>query len=72
MNDGLEANYQTQFSFVNKVDNFYINFLRKNSIKIDLYVSVQGVATQVGHSEIPLKDLVGNLTADNNTKNSKS
>ena len=27
MSEGLRANYQTQFSFVNKVDNFYVSFL---------------------------------------------
>ena len=35
------VNYQTQFSFVNKMDNFYVNFLQKNSIKLDLYASRQ-------------------------------
>lgn len=34
-----DVNYQTQFSFINKVDNFYVNFLQKNSIKMDLYAS---------------------------------
>jgi len=27
MSEGLRANYQTQFSFVNKVDSFYVSFL---------------------------------------------
>ena len=34
-----DVNYETQFSFVNKVDNFYVNFLQKNSVKLDVYVS---------------------------------
>ena len=44
MSEGLRANYQTQFSFVNKVDNFYTNFLQKNSIKMDVYVSKNNAA----------------------------
>lgn len=44
MSQGLRANYQTQFSFVNKVDNFYVNFLQKNSLKLDVYVSKNNAA----------------------------
>ena len=44
MSEGLFANYQTQFSFINKVDNFYVNFLQKNSIKMDVYVSKNNAA----------------------------
>lgn len=44
MSTGKFANYQTQFSFVNKVDNFYVNFLQKNSIKLDVYVSKNNAA----------------------------
>ena len=53
-----DVNYQTQFSFVNKMDNFYVNFLQKNSIKLDLYASRQNEAVQVGRAEVPLKDLI--------------
>ena len=58
MSDGLRANYQTQFSFVNKVDSFYVNFLQKNSIKLDVYVSKNNAAVQVGRAEILLKELI--------------
>ena len=58
MSDGLRANYQTQFSFVNKVDSFYVNFLQKNSLKMDVYVSKNNAAVQVGRAEILLKELI--------------
>ena len=44
MSDGVIANYQTQFSFVNKVDSFYVNFLQKQSLKMDVYVSKNNAA----------------------------
>ena len=58
MSDGLLANYQTQFSFVNKVDSFYVNFLQKQSLKMDVYVSKNNAAVQVGRAEILLKELI--------------
>ena len=58
MSDGLRANYQTQFSFVNKVDSFYVNFLQKQSLKMDVYVSKNNAAVQVGRAEILLKELI--------------
>lgn len=58
MSEGLRANYQTQFSFVNKVDSFYVSFLQKNSLKLDIYVSKNNAAVQVGRAEILLKELI--------------
>lgn len=60
MSEGLRANYQTQFSFINKVDNFYVTFLNKNSLKMDVYVSKNNAAVQVGRAEIMLKELIDN------------
>ena len=58
MSEGLRANYQTQFAFVNKVDSFYVNFLKKNSLKLDVYVSKNNAAVQVGRAEVLLKELI--------------
>lgn len=58
MSEGLRANYQTQFSFVNKVDSFYVNFLQRQSLKLDVYVSKNNAAVQVGRAEILLKELI--------------
>ena len=38
MAQGTRPNYATQFSFKNRVDDFYINYLNKNTIKIDIYL----------------------------------
>ena len=58
MSQGVSANYQTQFSFVNKVDEFYVDFLQKNSIKLDVYMSKNDTATHIGRAEIMLRDLI--------------
>ena len=39
MSEGTRANYQAQFSFVNKVDEFYVDYLQKNALKLDVYCS---------------------------------
>ena len=58
MSEGLRANYQTQFSFVNKVDGFYVNFLQKKTLKLDVYMSKNNTAVQIGRAEILLKELI--------------
>ena len=70
MSEGLRANYQTQFSFVNKVDGFYVNFLQKQSLKLDVYASQNNAAIQVGRAEILLKELIESevVAADVNLK----
>ena len=70
MSEGLRANYQTQFSLVNKVDNFYVDYMRKQTVKMDVYVSRNNAAVQVGRAEIALKQLVESevVSASLNTK----
>ena len=70
MSEGLRANYQTQFSFVNKVDSFYVNFLQKQSLKLDVYASKNNAAVQVGRAEILLKELIESevVSVDVNSK----
>ena len=69
MSEGVRANYQTQFSFVNKVDSFYVTFLQKNSLKLDVYVSDNSQAKQLGRCEILLRELIeSEITADVNMK----
>ena len=58
MGQGIRANYQTQFSFVNRVDSFYVNFLQKNTLKLDVYVSKNNAAVQVGRAEVLLRELI--------------
>jgi hypothetical protein len=58
MAEGMRPNYQTQFSFKNRVDDFYVAFLQKQSLKIDLYMSINNSAVHMGRCEVLLKDLI--------------
>ncbi len=58
MGEGLKPNYQTQFSFKNKVDDFYVAFLQKQPLKIDVYISKNNSAVHLGKAEILLRDLI--------------
>jgi len=58
MAEGLRPNYQTQFSFKNRIDDFYVTFLQKQTLKMDLYISMNNSAVHLGRSEILLKDLI--------------
>lgn len=54
----MRPNYQTQFSFKNRVDDFYVAFLQKQSLKIDLYMSINNSTVHMGRCEVLLKDLI--------------
>ena len=58
MRDGIRPDYNTQISFVNKVDSFYINFLTKNTIKFDVYISRRNQPMLLGRGEFALRSLV--------------
>ena len=58
MGEGLKPNYQTQFSFKNKVDDFYVAFLQKQPLKLDVYISKNNSAVHLGKAEILLRDLI--------------
>jgi len=68
MAEGIRPNYQTQFSFKNKIDDFYVSFLSKQSLKMDLYMSVNNSAVHIGRSEILLKDLIEREIITSNSK----
>lgn len=55
---GYEPHYNTQISFKNRVDKFYLTNLEKGFIKIDCYVSRNNAAVHVGQSLIMLKELL--------------
>jgi hypothetical protein len=55
MREGVRPDYNTQFAFVNKVDSFYVNFLQKNSIKFDVYLSRQNQPILLGRAEFSLR-----------------
>jgi protein fantom len=37
--EGMNPVYSTQFSFKNRIDSFYVNFLQKKTMKLELMVS---------------------------------
>lgn len=61
--EGYKPLYNTQFSFKNRVDDFYIQFMQKNSIKLDVYISKNNAAIHLGHAEIFLRELIARETA---------
>jgi hypothetical protein len=61
--EGYRPLYNTQFSFKNKVDDFYVQFLQKNTMKIDIYISKNNAAIHLGHAEIFLREIVERETA---------
>jgi len=61
--EGYRPLYNTQFSFKNRVDDFYVQFLQKNTMKLDIYISKNNSAVHLGYAEIFLKDLIERETA---------
>ena len=58
---GYEPNYNTQISFKNKVDKFYLDNMERGTIKIDCYVSKNNAAVHVGQSQIALRELLSEI-----------
>ncbi|CDW85652.1 protein fantom [Stylonychia lemnae] len=56
--EGYRPIYNTQFSFKNKIDDFYVQFLQKNIIKVDVYISKNNAAIHLGRAEIHLRELI--------------
>ena len=69
---GFEPNFNTQISFKNKVDKFYLTNLDRGCIKIDCYISRNNSAVHIGQSLILLKELLHHelLVTDSQTKTS--
>ena len=53
--EGFRPNYNTQISFKNKVDKFYLSALEKQTVKLDVYMSKNNAAVHVGRAEIMLR-----------------
>jgi len=56
--EGYRPLYNTQFSFKNRIDDFYLQFLQKNCLKLDVYISKNNAAIHLGHAEVYLRELV--------------
>ena len=56
--EGYRPLYNTQFSFKNRIDDFFVQFLQKNTLKLDVYLSKNNAAVHLGRAEISLRELV--------------
>lgn len=56
--EGFQPLYNTQFSFKNKVDDFYVQYLQKQHLKLDIYISKNNSAIHLGHAEIALREII--------------
>jgi protein fantom len=56
--EGYRPLYNTQFSFKNKVDEFYVGHLQRQAIKMDVYISKNNSAVHLGHAEVFLRELI--------------
>lgn len=56
---GYRPNYNTQISFRNRVDDFYINYLSKDKMRLEVWVAESGSkGIMLGSAEILLSELV--------------
>jgi len=56
--EGYRPLYNTQFSFKNRIDDFYVQFIQKHTMKVDVYISKNNAAIHLGHAEIFLRELI--------------
>ena len=56
--EGFEPSYQTQFSFKNAVDDFYIQYLEKNIMLLEFFVTRAQNAVRVGSAKVLLGKLL--------------
>ena len=56
--EGYKPLYNTQFSFKNRVDDFYVQYLQRNTLKMDVYISKNNAAVHLGRAEINLREMV--------------
>ena len=58
MAEGFEPKYNTQFSFKNAVDDFYIGYVEKNYIKVEFFLSRAQNALKLGSAKLVLSKLL--------------
>jgi hypothetical protein len=68
--DGFKPDYATQFSFKNKTDDQYINYLKTKSIRVEIFLLKAQKAEAIAFAEITLLELLE--TDDKLTDGSKS
>ena len=55
---GFKPNYSTQLAFRNQIDDFYLNYLDRKLLKVEMFISKSGIAESIGVGFIVLQDLL--------------
>ena len=58
LTNGLEPEYLTLFSFKNKIDDYYIQYLQTNRIKVEVFLSKAQKVKKIGFANITLREIV--------------
>ena len=58
LSEGFRPLYNTQVSFMNKVDDFYVQSLQKDYLKLDVYISKNNSVIHLGHCRVLLRELI--------------
>jgi hypothetical protein len=61
--EGYRPVYKTQFSFKNKVDDFYVQYVQRQSLKLDVFISKSNAAIHLGQATVQLRELWERETA---------
>ena len=56
--NGLEPSYSTLFSFKNKVDDYYIQFLQSNRVKLELFLNKSQKVKKIGFANVTLREII--------------
>ena len=57
LTQGEKPQYYSQFSFLNKMDSFFVENILQNKLKIQFYLDTNKPNKEIGHCEIFLADL---------------
>ncbi len=69
--EGFKPVYSTQFSFLNKVDNFYLKFMESKSMKVEVFLAKAQRAEPIGFANILLRDLLESNTTSIQTDSNR-
>ena len=58
LSEGFAHHYSTQFSFKNAVDDFFVQYLEKNYVTVEFYLSRAQNALKIGKAKFPLSKVI--------------
>jgi hypothetical protein len=56
--NGLTPSYSTLFSFKNKIDDYYIQFLQGNRVKLEIFINKAQRVQKIGFGNVALRELI--------------